>query len=300
MKESKFEPTHAFLVDEAVRLKSIEKALILKEIRGMLIYKVRSGRDTSVHEHSDGKKYHWVYYSAQALSEKFPYITLETVRRLLLQLEKSGEIVSGIYNKKGYDKTKSYTIPQISMFIPQNGESIPQNGESEPQNGEPIPSLTTSLTTSRDTVFKKTVNPTIKKKPGAQPNSENDIEMVPVDSDGREKPSTAKKQKQPASQDEFRLAEVWVKLVGRAIDLPREQIPMSSFFFVVKKAMKRDKLTYDNVVSLFEFFFQDKNISDDKKVAYQLCLSDSYIAKWRVGSKRQDWNHISAAGEMPL
>jgi hypothetical protein len=121
------EPTHSFEVDEAVRLGSVEKAILLKEIRRMAVYKVRAGKEP------------WVFYSGKMLSEKFPYLPQRSVERWMRELEESGELVSSIKNKMRYDKTKSYTLPQFKSIVAQNGEW-------SAQNGEPIPPLSTPIT----------------------------------------------------------------------------------------------------------------------------------------------------------
>jgi len=158
--ESLVEPTHSFIVEEAIRLGSIEKALILKEIRSMVIYKVRVNKRP------------WVFYSANALERKFPYMSSRSIQRWLQELEENNELVSKVKNSTKYDKTKSYSLPEFKDidFDPNDPESSPyfekyqelrsqniqqssithftsfadQNGSSCNQNGSPIPPLTTS------------------------------------------------------------------------------------------------------------------------------------------------------------
>lgn len=60
----------------------------------------------------------WTYNSSTAFAELFPYMSSQKIGRLLRELESSGIIKSGNYNKAGYDRTKWYTIP--SLFIVQN------------------------------------------------------------------------------------------------------------------------------------------------------------------------------------
>lgn len=124
MNEQQANPTHSFLIEDAIRLGSIEKAIILKEIRGMVLYKDRNGK---------GK---WVYYSQRALADKFPYMASRSIGRWLQELEDGGELESTIQNKFKYDKTKSYTLCHFR-------ESVRQNGSSDDQNGATIPPLST-------------------------------------------------------------------------------------------------------------------------------------------------------------
>ena len=54
--------------------------------------------------------YYWVYNSYEDWSEQFPFFSKSTVGRVLRNLEKSGVIIVGNYNKLSFDKTKWYRI----------------------------------------------------------------------------------------------------------------------------------------------------------------------------------------------
>lgn len=123
MEETIVDPTHSFSVDEAIRYGSVEKALIVKEIRGMQVYKQRNGKPG------------WVYYSAKALTSKFPYMKRASIDRWLRELVESGELESSVRNATRYDKTKSYRLPRLA----QNEPSDDYNDLSGPTGEQPIP-----------------------------------------------------------------------------------------------------------------------------------------------------------------
>ena len=54
--------------------------------------------------------YYWVYNSYEDWSEQFPFFSKSTIGRVLRNLEKSGVIIVGNYNKLSFDKTKWYRI----------------------------------------------------------------------------------------------------------------------------------------------------------------------------------------------
>jgi hypothetical protein len=144
MIEQQIDPVHSFNVEDAITYGSIEKALIIKEIRGMQVYKLRNGGQG------------WVYYSGAALSAKFPYVKQRSIERYMQELVDAGHLECEVRNQAAYDRTKSYRLPELTAeTVRQNGEStrqtdesVRQNGGSTRQNGEPIPSPTTSPTTS--------------------------------------------------------------------------------------------------------------------------------------------------------
>ena len=130
--------SHYFNIKEAEKL-GIEKAVILQNFRFWL---TKNAANES-HKH-DG--YYWTYNSAHALQRLFPYFSERKIHRLLTQLVKEGILISGNYNKSGYDRTKWYSIP-LEFSYDKNGKCIDQNCQmdmSEVVNGStktvgPIP-----------------------------------------------------------------------------------------------------------------------------------------------------------------
>lgn len=142
---------HSFNIEEA-RKYGIEKAVLLYNIRHWLKKNKANGMNIR-----DG--YVWTYNSSVAFADLFPYMTERSIRRWLQELENSGVILSGNYNKNPYDKTKWYTIP-LEFSIPGHsgqGSSegsagddpeMTENGQSgQTENGQPIPDVTPNVTT---------------------------------------------------------------------------------------------------------------------------------------------------------
>lgn len=105
---------HAFNVEEAESY-GVEQAILLQHIRFWCIQ--NKGKDT--HEH-DGKVY--MYQSASEMQKHYPYWSRQKIGRLLREMESSGIIISGNFNKIGYDQTKWYTL-NIECSELNNGDS---------------------------------------------------------------------------------------------------------------------------------------------------------------------------------
>ena len=56
----------------------------------------------------DGKK--WIYNSYAEWQKQFPFWSISTIKRTILQLEKKGILISNNFNKMKIDRTKWYTI----------------------------------------------------------------------------------------------------------------------------------------------------------------------------------------------
>jgi len=126
---------HSFLIGDVERYGSIEKALIVKEIRSMNEYKLRNGKNP------------WVYYSAGALEQKFPYMAADSIKRWMRELAEKKHLLVDIKNKVGYDRTRSYLLPEYEGMVGQNDPSIGQNDPSIGQNDPTIPPHSTPHST---------------------------------------------------------------------------------------------------------------------------------------------------------
>lgn len=98
---------HSFYIEEAEK-HGVEKAVILYNLRFWL----EKNRANKANEH-DG--YYWTFNSAKAFAELFPYFGQRKIARLLQQLEDENVILSGCYNKRKYDRTKWYSLPEFKV-----------------------------------------------------------------------------------------------------------------------------------------------------------------------------------------
>jgi hypothetical protein len=89
---------------------------------------------------------YWTYNSIKAFSELFPYWSVHQIGRFLRELEVQGLVISGNFNKAGYDKTKWYSIND--SFILQNC-NIECAKLHNPlcENAQPIPDINTDINT---------------------------------------------------------------------------------------------------------------------------------------------------------
>ena len=142
----------------------VQKAILLKELYGWCVVNAKKGSNV---RHGIA----WTYNSAAKLADKFYYMPSSSISRWLKELEKEKWLYSGNFNKKGYDRTKWYTvnynryinackslintISQNDEWINQIENTISQNDKSINQIEQPIPSLTISYTSLKESESKK-------------------------------------------------------------------------------------------------------------------------------------------------
>jgi hypothetical protein len=73
--------------------------------------------------HHDGR--HWTYNSIKAFDVLFPYLTTAQIRRALEKLETSGLLLSGTFNKIGYNLLQNTTAPVAKRNSPLSQNATP-------------------------------------------------------------------------------------------------------------------------------------------------------------------------------
>lgn len=92
---------HYFSIALAEKV-GVERAVLMANIEYWLDW-------SKAHSKNIHDNYYWTYNSATAFSELFPYMSKQTIARHLRVLEEDGYLISGVFNKAGYDRTKWYT-----------------------------------------------------------------------------------------------------------------------------------------------------------------------------------------------
>ncbi|MCT3390353.1 replication protein [Lentilactobacillus hilgardii] len=97
----------------------------------------------------DGNR--WIYNSYKEWNKQFPFFSERTLRRAINSLEKQGYIVTGNYNKAGFDNTKWYRINYEKLVANPSGQndqtSSPNwpggSGQNDQTNTNRLPETTT-------------------------------------------------------------------------------------------------------------------------------------------------------------
>ena len=91
------------------------------------------------HNEFEGRK--WVYNTVPEWCKQFPFWSKRTLERILSTLEKQGLILVGNYNRKGFDRTKWYTVnyEKLTELEAEDEKSdAPGNGNMGESLKEPI------------------------------------------------------------------------------------------------------------------------------------------------------------------
>lgn len=100
---------HSYDVNVALAVGGAPEAVVLKEIA----YWCRKNRENG-NEEQDGR--YWMYKSIAQWKEDFPEYK-GSIDNILNRLKKGGWIVTGVYNKHSFDRTKWYALSDSSISL---------------------------------------------------------------------------------------------------------------------------------------------------------------------------------------
>lgn len=123
---------HSFDIEVAKEY-GVQPAILLKNI----YFWISKNRANEINYY-DGN--YWTYNSKKAFAELFPYMNARQVDYALKKLIDDGLIITGNYNKVGYDRTLWYAITKKGYSILQNcNMDVAKLFDGNDNNAQPIP-----------------------------------------------------------------------------------------------------------------------------------------------------------------
>lgn len=89
---------------------------------------------------------YWTFNSMKAFVEIFPYLSEKKIRNALKNLQDSGLIMTGNFNKSAYDRTLWYAFTDLAeSILPKGQMDIAETSNGSSKKGEPIPDNNTDI-----------------------------------------------------------------------------------------------------------------------------------------------------------
>ena len=145
------EQSYHFSVEDAVKY-GVDEAVFLYNIRYWIAINKEQG--SNVYDERV-----WTYNTRKTFTEVFPFWTENQIRKIVSKLKAADILLTGRFNKKGYDRTTWYTLNDDSSkyLKTANGEKTPSMWRKAPMdvakstNGcgekhQPIPDITADIT----------------------------------------------------------------------------------------------------------------------------------------------------------
>lgn len=112
-----------------------------------------------------------------------------------------------------------------------------------------------------------------------------------------------RKKKKKISQEENKflisIGILWVKKAMAYFNYKQENVPMKNIYYPIRACWERDKFTYQDFSDLFDYFLGSK-IKEDDKLSFDLCMSEKYVAKYKIAKKNKKLTFAGIANEIKL
>ena len=92
---------------------------------------------------------------------------------------------------------------------------------------------------------------------------------------------------------------LWVKLATEHFGIKKEEVPIKNIYYPIRALWEREKWDYDDFKNLFKYFFSS-SLKEDDKISFDLCMSEKYVAKYKISVKTKPVTNVSASNEVPL
>lgn len=111
-----------------------------------------------------------------------------------------------------------------------------------------------------------------------------------VDEDGNPIKKTKRIGKITKNENDFLIAMgfLWQETIATVTKIEKTDVPLLNVYYPLRKAYDREKFTKADFKELFEHYARDPAIKYEDKIAFDLCLSQKYIAKWKLVRKKKN------------
>lgn len=94
---------------------------------------------------------------------------------------------------------------------------------------------------------------------------------------------------------------LWKDMCSKSLQIAPEEVIMKNLYYPIRECYDREKFTKENYRELFKYFFSD-NLKTEMKLSFDLCLSQKYVAKFKLSKKIKSkiFNNASVAENIEL
>jgi hypothetical protein len=110
----------------------------------------------------------------------------------------------------------------------------------------------------------------------------------PIDEFGNPLKRKMKKISKKENDELISVGLLWRDMAAKALKMPQDEIIMLNLYFPLRKAFDREGWHFKAFQELFQYFFNDPNIKYEDKLSFDLCLSQKYIAKYKLAKKKKE------------
>jgi len=94
---------------------------------------------------------------------------------------------------------------------------------------------------------------------------------------------------------------LWVNTIMKYSGLSQQEIPIKNIYHVIRACWEREneKWGYNEFKDLFTYFLNSK-IKEEDKISFDLCMSEKYVAKYKIAQKNKKHTFAEVSREIKL
>lgn len=81
---------------------------------------------------------------------------------------------------------------------------------------------------------------------------------------------------------------LWQSMCSEYLKVEKDEVVMKNIYYPIRSVYDRDKFVLKDFKGLFDYFLNDKAIKNDNKMSFDLCMSEKYVAKYKLAKRSND------------
>lgn len=219
-------------------------------------------------------------------------IDKEMVLKVVERFSNDGKVFyfKGWLCMKNFVKNQNQGSPQVKKGIEREITAVPKD----------ILDYFTKMGYGIDTLSHLT-KPNLTKLNLTQPNENVMYNYEEIDSEGN--PTQRKNLKKiDGSTNKFLISVgiMWRDTLASHFQMKPEDVVLLNIYYPIRHCYDREKFTKDDFKDLFTYFLADRDMKEENKLSFDLCLSQKYVAKFKLAKKLKKKTNASISSEIEL
>ena len=92
---------------------------------------------------------------------------------------------------------------------------------------------------------------------------------------------------------------LWVQMASKHFGWKEDQVPIKNIYYPIRACWEREKWSKDEFKDLFQYFLTS-SLKEDDKISFDLCLSEKFVAKYKIAKKNKAKTNADISREIKL
>lgn len=153
-----------------------------------------------------------------------------------------------------------------------------------------------------NTVLLSNTNNTSTKTSLVRPNRKNMYNYELIDENGNTIGEKKKRIKISKEENNFLISVgfLWRDMAKKELGIPEKDVVMKNIYYPIREVYNREKWKKGDFEDLFKYFFKDQRIPNSSKLSFDLCMSQKYVAQYKLAQKSKAKTNASLSGDIKL